>query len=178
MIYSKLNQGIYVNTILRTFKHKVEQYLKKYRTSLSYYQEKIWRDKIVITEKAVKRYGKDVKTHHEVPAGQKDNEDEFNQAVKEMFDAARKQEIVIESLPDPPQDDLQKRLSKLKKFNKRLLDDKKVKIVECEAEILENGVPKVVTKSVKVTENEVVMKEMRGNNDNNYHDKSLKINIL
>ena len=91
-----------------------------------------------------------------------------------MVDAARKQELVIESLPDPPQDDLDKRLSKLKKFNKRLLDDKKVKIAECDAEILENGVPKVVTKRVKVTENEneVVMKEMRGNNDNNYHDKT------
>ena len=68
MIYSKLKQGIYVNTILRTFKHKVEQYLMKYRTSLSYYQEKTWRNKIVITEKAVKRYEKDVKTRHEVPA--------------------------------------------------------------------------------------------------------------
>ena len=84
------------------------------------FQEKTWRDKIVITEKAVKRYEKDVKTRHEVPAGQKDHEDEFNPAVKEMVDAARKQEIVIESLPDPPQDDLEKRISKINKFKKRV----------------------------------------------------------
>ena len=35
-------------------------------------------------------------------------------AVEEMFDSARKQELVIESLPDPPQDDLEKRISKIK----------------------------------------------------------------
>merc|ERR1711888_288546 len=125
----------------------------KYRTSLSYYQEKTWRAKIVIAEKAVKRYEKDDKTRYKVPLRQKDHEDEINPAVEEMFDAARKQELVIESLPDPPQDDLEKRLSKLKKFNRRLLDDKKVKIAECEAEVVENGVPKVVTKRVQVAEN-------------------------
>lgn len=178
IIYSKLKQGIYVNTILRTFKHKVEQYLEKYRTSLSYYQEKTWRDKIVITEKAVKRQKQKFRTNYEVTAKQEDRKD----AVKEMFDAARKQELVIESLPDPPQDDLEKRLSKLKKFNRRLLDDKKVKIAECEAEVVENGVPKVVTKRVQVAENKT---EVIDNNidkpevlygkehEENYADKKL-----
>ena len=47
-------------------------------------------------------------------------------------------------------------------------------IAECEAEVVENGVPKVVTKRVQVTENEtvVVMKEMRENNDDDNHDKT------
>ena len=168
MIYSKLKQGIYVKTILRTFKHKVEQYLMKYRTSLSYYQEKTWRAKIVITEKAVKRYEKDDKTRYKVPLRQKDHEDEINPAVEEMFDAARKQELVIESLPNPPQDDLEKRLSKLKKFNRRLLDGKKVKIAECEAEVTENGGPKVVTKRVQVTENKTEVIDIISINPNSW----------
>ena len=39
---------------------------------------------------------------------------------------------------------------------------------------MENGVPKVLTMRVQVIENktEVMTKELRGNNDNNYHDKT------
>ena len=138
--------------------------MRKFRKNLSYYQEKTWREKIVITEKAVKRQKQKFKTNYEVTAKQEDHKD----AVKEMFDAARKQELVLESLPDPPQDDLEKRLSKLKKFNRRLLDEEKVKIAECEAEVTENGGPKVVTKRVQVTENKTEVIDIISINPNSW----------
>ena len=37
IIYSKLKKGLYVDSIMRAFKLKVEKYLKKYRKSLSYH---------------------------------------------------------------------------------------------------------------------------------------------
>ena len=61
-IYSKIKRGLYVDSIMRAFKFKVEDYLKKYRKSLSYHQEKIWRDNIVITEKAVNRFRREFET--------------------------------------------------------------------------------------------------------------------
>ena len=53
IIYAKLSHGMHVDSILRTFEIKVEKYLKKYRTSLSDFQEKTWRNKIIITERAI-----------------------------------------------------------------------------------------------------------------------------
>ena len=109
VIYGKLNEGLYVDPILRDFKSKVEIYLKKFRRSLSYNQEKTWRDKVVITEKAVNSSRRGFKTRYEpwAPMRSEDHNVEFNPYVKGMFDAARNQELAIENLPDPPQlDDL------------------------------------------------------------------------
>ena len=38
---------------IRTFEVKVELYFKKYRRRISDFQEKTWRDKIIIIEKAI-----------------------------------------------------------------------------------------------------------------------------
>ena len=86
IIYSKLKQGLYVNSILRAFKYKVEKYLKKYRKSLSYRQERIWRDKIVITEKAVKKFRREFEAQLKAPAKEVV---EINPVVEEVSDAAR-----------------------------------------------------------------------------------------
>ena len=38
-------------------------------------------------------------------------------SVREMFDAAKAQELLIENLPEPPQyDDIEEKLARLKKF--------------------------------------------------------------
>ena len=75
-----------MNSILRAFKYKVENYLKKYRKSLSYRQERIWRDKIVITEKAVKKFRREFEAQLKAPAKEVV---EINPVVEEVSDAAR-----------------------------------------------------------------------------------------
>ena len=54
-VYSKLNEGKNVWSIMKKFKRKVEVLLRKYKADFSFEEEKHWRDKIVITEKAVVR---------------------------------------------------------------------------------------------------------------------------
>ena len=54
-VYSKLNQGRNVYSLMRMFKWKVERYSRTFGVKLSYDEEKKWRDKVVITEKAVVR---------------------------------------------------------------------------------------------------------------------------
>ena len=83
-VYSKLNQGRKVYSLMRMFKWKVERYLRTFRAELSYDEDKKWRDKVIITEKAVAR---------------------IRNERKAMVDAARAQELLIENLPDPPEDD-------------------------------------------------------------------------
>ena len=55
IIYAKLSQGMCVDWIfrIRTFEVKVKDYFKKYRRRISDFQEKTWRDKIIIIEKAI-----------------------------------------------------------------------------------------------------------------------------
>ena len=80
-VYSKLNQGRNVYSLMRMFKWKVEKYLRTFRAELSYYEDKKWRKKVIITERAVVRI--------------------INER-KATIDAARAQEMRIENLPDPP----------------------------------------------------------------------------
>ena len=69
VIYAKLSHGLHVDSLFRTFENKVEQYLKKYRRRISNFQETTWRNKIIITEKAIIGAKlKEFKTRVKVPA--------------------------------------------------------------------------------------------------------------
>ena len=105
---------------MKIFKSKVEKFLKDYRTDLSYDDEKSWRDKVIITEKAV------VRRANEIKALRKCSKCEDNNTVpnvKELFDNVKAQGDAIENLPEPPQvedvDEIERRLENLKKFNKK-----------------------------------------------------------
>ena len=54
-IYAKLRNGKNTFLIMKMFKRKVERFLKNFRADLSYNEEKNWREKVLITEKAVMR---------------------------------------------------------------------------------------------------------------------------
>ena len=127
--------------------------MKKYRRSLSYHQERIWRDKVVITEKAVKRFKRKFGTRLKAPVKEVV---EINPVVEEVPDAARAYEAAAENLPEPPGldlDEIEVRLLELKKFNEKLLDKdkhprKKVKVAEAECEIGVIGVHEILKKKV------------------------------
>ena len=70
-------------------------------------------------------------------------ENEIIQDVKMMFDDTKAQELVVENLPEPPSDpshggntmkrlwkdeEIQEKLSRLKKFNKKWLDDESINL--------------------------------------------------
>ena len=59
-IYSKLNKGQNVFSIMKMFKRKVDMFLMNYRAELSYDEGENWKDKVVITEKAVKRHKNEI----------------------------------------------------------------------------------------------------------------------
>ena len=103
IIHAKLSQGMYADSMLRIFTMKVEQYLKKYNRSLTDFQEKNWKDKIIITEKAViKSKIKEHRTRCKAPVSY---EYEVNKAVEDTSDTARVDEGVVEKLPEPPAED-------------------------------------------------------------------------
>ena len=54
-IYTNLKENKNVSSMMKIFNSKVEKFMKDYRTDLSYDEEKCWRDKVIITEKAVIR---------------------------------------------------------------------------------------------------------------------------
>ena len=64
-LYSKLNEGRNVFQILKKFTRKVRIFLRNFKTDLSYVEQKHWRNKIIITEKAVVRRGKELKAEQE-----------------------------------------------------------------------------------------------------------------
>ena len=103
------------------FKWKVEKFLENYRADLSYYEEMIWRVKVIITEKAV------VRKRNELKAANLSRKDKKPApVVKDMFDDAKAQELLIENLPEPPEvSEIEEKLESLKKFNKKLLNVKK-----------------------------------------------------
>ena len=83
-VYSKLNKGQNMFSTLNIFKLKVEKFLEDYRADLSYHEEKYWREKVIITEKAVTR------NKNEIKAANHSRKDEtLAPAVKEMFDAVK-----------------------------------------------------------------------------------------
>ena len=144
-VYSKLNKGQNVFPILKTFKMKVEKFVRNYRAELSYDEEKFWKDKVIITEKAV------VKKEKELKDAKYSRKDEtLAPAVKEMFDAVKAQELMIANLPEPPKtDEIESKLDRLKKFNKKLIDDKS------EASVLEDSIVKDKMVDYKVKDEKV-----------------------
>ena len=126
----------------------------KYRKSLSYRQERIWRDKIAITEKAVNRCKREFETRLITPEKEVV---EINPVV-EVSDAARAYEMAAENLPEPPGHDVEEievKLLELKKFNEKLLDENehprkkaKVKVAEAECEVGVTGVHEFEKKKV------------------------------
>ena len=137
-VYSKLNQGRNVYSLMRMFKWKVERYLRTFRAELSYDEEKKWRDKVVITEKAVVR---------------------IRNERKATMNAVRAQELLIENIPDPPKDDeVEETLRKWKRLNEEneSFDDKNEVAVEKEMELkaVKVKVKNDKIKDVKVDEND------------------------
>ena len=171
--------------MLKKFKRKVEMYLKKNRKDISYDEAVSWRTKVTITEKAVATYIRKF-------LSEKDH-DRIVPAVREIFDSAKAQEITIENIPEPPQDDddIEKRLEELREFNKRLLDEKnaKAKAIEIrirdEVEINEGKTKVKAVKTEDVTEgdkndnakgNDVEIVKEKGN-DSFYVDEFLGKNL-
>ena len=141
-IYSKLNKGQNVFSILKKFKRKVDMFLVNYRAELSYDEGEHWKEKFVITERAVKRHKKEVKSkrhskENEVKVPSHSRRDEtLAPTVKEIFDAVQAQELVIENLPEPPHyDDIEEKLVRLKKFTKRLNVAKNENAIEEETKV-------------------------------------------
>ena len=89
IIYARLSHGANADLILRTFEIKVKQYLRKYRRWISDFQEKTWKDKIVITRKAVIRSKlEEFKTRVKDPSSY---EDEVDAVDEEMIYEAQVQ---------------------------------------------------------------------------------------
>ena len=159
--------------------------MKKNRKDISYDEAVSWRTKVTITEKAVATYIRKF-------LSEKDH-DRIVPAVREIFDSAKAQEITIENIPEPPQDDddIEKRLEELREFNKRLLDEKnaKAKAIEIrirdEVEINEGKTKVKAVKTEDVTEgdkndnakgNDVEIVKEKGN-DSFYVDEFLGKNL-
>ena len=100
--------------------------MRNFRAELSFDDEKYWRDKVIITEKAVVKREKKQEEVEELKGTKECSGKCENLAspVKEMFDAVKAQELMIENLPEPLEvDEIEEKLESLKKFNQRLLDD-------------------------------------------------------
>ena len=89
-------------------------FLVNYRAELSYDEGQNWKDKVIITEKAVARPEGEVE---ELNATKDSREDKtLAPSVKEMFDTIKAQEMVVENLPEPPkEDEIEEKLERLKK---------------------------------------------------------------
>ena len=139
--------------------------MKDFRTDLSYDEEKCWRDKVIITEKAVDRREKELKALKESSRDENVAPPPNKSMVgarecskcKELFDDVKAQERAIENLPDPPQVDgvneIEKRLEKLKRFNKKWLVDRKVSATVKESKVevkIAKANPKVFRKSMSL----------------------------
>ena len=120
-VYLKLKRGQNAFPILKMLKRKVEKFLENYRTDLSYHEERNWREKVIITEKAVIRNKIEIKA-----ANQSRKDENLAPLVEEVVDAAKAQELVIENLSEPLQvGEIEEKLKSVKKFKKKLLRAKK-----------------------------------------------------
>ena len=120
VIYARLSHGVNADSIFRTFEIKVEEYLRKYRKWISDFQEKTWKDKIIITEKAVIRSKLNgFKTRVKVPASY---EDEVNTVMEDMKDESQLDEEGAEKHHEPPAEeayDEERKFVIIKKSKKR-----------------------------------------------------------
>ena len=90
-VYLKLKRGQNAFPFLKMFKRKVEKFLENYRADLSYHEERNWREKVIITEKAVIRNKNEIKA-----ANQSRKDENLAPVVKEVVGAAKAQELLIE----------------------------------------------------------------------------------
>ena len=113
--------------MLKSFEYKVNKFLRDYGEDLDDNYEEMWKEKIIITKRAVEKSRRE----SEVVQDAEKNENERNPVEQEPQDV-KEEEMLVAKLPDPPSDDpnegdikdkeIQRKLSKLKKFNKKWLD--------------------------------------------------------
>ena len=95
---------------MKMFERKVDMFLMEYRTEICHEKEKNWREKVIITEKAV------IRNKNELKAANHSRKDEIlAPTVKEMFD------------------ELKEEFESFKTFNKRLVEVAVEKEIELEA---------------------------------------------
>ena len=142
---------------------KVEQYLKKYNRSLTDFQEKNWKDKIIITEKAViKSKIKEHRTRCKAPVSY---EYEVNKAVEDTSDTARVDEGVVEKLPEPPAEDADDEKAKKVKMKRPSKKRRRKKVKG----IIENECRKIKFEKLGMDEllgKNLVMPKYMKNNEN------------
>ena len=87
----------------------VEKYLKKYEKRLPDFQKRAWWEKMIITEKAIiKSKLKKLKTRVNNPTSYEDEVD----AIVEVKDEARVDEVGAEKHPKPPAEDADEKVVK------------------------------------------------------------------
>ena len=113
--------------MLKSFEYKVNKFLRDYGEDLDDNYEEMWKEKIIITKRAVEKSRRE----SEVVQDAEKNQNERNPVEQEPQDV-KEEEMLVAKLSDPPSDDpnegdikdkeIQQKLSKLKKFNKKWLD--------------------------------------------------------
>ena len=125
-VYSQLCQGEKVFMIMKMFKRKVEKFLERYKADLSYGEEKKWKDKVIITEKAVRRHTEKIK------ATKHSKKDEIlAPTVKKMFDELKVEHASIKTcdqkLIDANDENITKKISEVMKVTiDQVLNDLKM----------------------------------------------------
>ena len=99
-----------MSSILRMFKKNVEKYLEDYRADLSYHEEKYWRTKVLITERAVisRRHKREIK------------------AVKNMFDGIKEELESLKKIVDAKDENIAEKVSQVIKVKVHEVNDLKV----------------------------------------------------
>ena len=81
-------------------------------------------------------------------------------SVKELFDAAKAQEFIIENIPEPPDvDEIEEKLERLKKFNKKFLNNSNAQAVSDKVKSDKTKNVKKSDKNVGTNGNDVEMIE-------------------
>ena len=107
-VYSKIKKGLNAFSMLKIFKKKVEKFLENYRTDLSYHEEKYWREKAIITEKAVVRNENILKT-----ANYSREDESLAPSVKNMFDEIKEELEDLKKIVDTKGEHVAEKVSKV-----------------------------------------------------------------
>ena len=199
-LYSVKNRGENVDEMLKTFRSKVVKFLRDYGRNLDTKYEKMWRDKIVITEKAVGRRESDwIKvdekyvTERILAVEEIGNRNVTHEAVeiipdvKMLLENAEAQEMLIENLPEPPkEDEIEEALLRLKRFNKKWLDnenctpiEEKIRVAESVVkEVEETGVSKVDRNGSEIVKVKPEKADDKINEEKKHPDVKLNVNAV
>ena len=186
--------------MLKTFRSKVVKFLRDYGRNLDTKYEKMWRDKIVITEKAVGRRESDwIKvdekyvTERILAVEEIGNRNVTHEAVeiipdvKMLLENAEAQEMLIENLPEPPkEDEIEEALLRLKRFNKKWLDnenctpiEEKIRVAESVVkEVEETGVSKVDRNGSEIVKVKPEKADDKINEEKKHPDVKLNVNAV